>query len=586
MRYLTEYSYAHLACCGLEGLLHSYEHIIVDFDLNNKKFYYLEIKKLRKTLNFEKDKGTSNENAKMHTFFLMHGYNPNVHTFIPIDYLDYLQGNHKEEELNKEYCFETVKAQIASGASITKMIDNDNMVNIYHTLRKKLEYNPVFDSFCEVDVGGNTPRDHLNDYFGPCFPSDVYTFFVFNLIDRELIDSIANGHFIIRPPLSDSAEYHHHIDNFYKVMLEKITGIFTAKLNSKFRTNVNYSLIRFYFIEKNFLFTPREYKPAKFILKQSFLDKEKLEIASKSKRVGFCKVLQYFTECIRETTVETKKPISTRKESLDFVLTTKLSPLTKIHKNNSEDSYESNTNKGAESPEIQDKSIQSPAEVNSEQPQTSQEILSYLYLSFLEMYDYVNTHGQTLMVIGAALRKCDENFEESLVMLLELMKPNLCLINGKEFSNSRPRKISSEAPFNTSDKREHMDHQFYQINLWTPSIADEQKEEIVLISRVFTLINASISTSHAESNFADYDYDLCQYLNVLKHLQKMLRFSFEALLLNTYITFAYSNTDKQTGTQPRKNAKIFFGLKKSLPFRNNLNISLGVQRIQTCKVYP
>ena len=72
------------------------------------------------------------------------------------------------------------------------------------------------------------------------------------------------------------------------------------------------------------------------------------------------------------------------------------------------------TGKPAESPELSDKNSKTVAEANTDQPQTTQEILSYLYLSFLEMYEYVNTHSNNLMVIGAALRKCDENFEESL----------------------------------------------------------------------------------------------------------------------------------------------------------------------------
>lgn len=555
MKYFVEYTYCQFACCGLEGIIFNCGHVIVDFDLQNGKFYYIEVKKFQKTLGLDP--------AKINQFFLVQGYNPNIHTFIPFDYLDYVVGPKKDEEPKTEYCFDSVKAHITSNAAINKIL-NDDQVNIFHTLRRKLELNLIFNSDCDVDLLTASSHDSLNENFGPYFPSDVYVFFAFNLIERELIDSIANGHFIIRPPLSDSAEYHHHIDNFYKIMLEKITGIFTNRLNTKFKTAGAYSLIRFYFQEKNFTFTPREYKPAKFIIKQSFLDKNE-HLGKAHKQAGFCKTLQYFTEFVRETT-ETKKPTgSVRKESLDFVLSTKLSPLTKANKQNSEESIDS-SNRGGESPEISEKSAQSPAELNLDQPQSAQEILHYLYLSFLETYDYVNTHNKNLMVIGAALRKCDENFEESLVMLLELMKPNLCLINGREFSNSRPRKASTEAPFSGSEKREHIDHQFYQINLWTPEVADEQKEEIILISRVFALINTSISASHVDANFADYDYDLCQYLNVLKHLQKMLRFSFEALMLNTY--FMHCNS--------RKDAKIFFSLKKHLPFKNSLSISLGI----------
>ena len=555
MKWFVDYSYSHLACCGLEGVIFNFNHIIVDFDFKNSKFYSLEVKKLQKSMGLDQ--------MKMLSLFLIHGYNPNINTFIPLDYLDYIQNPATSDEgKDGKYCFDQIKSQVSSNTSINKLLDSDEQVNAYHLFRRKLEYNLIFNSDCEVDLFNTTSYDSLNDHFGPCFPPEVYVFFVFNLIDRELLDSIANMHFIVRPPLSDSAEYHHHIDNFFKTMLEKVSGIFTGRLNAKFKTG-SYTLIRFYLLERNFTFTPREYKPAKFVLKRSFIDKEKSDVGGRSKKVGFLKVLQHFTECIRET-VETKKSVSKRKESLDFVLSTKLSPLTKVAKNNSDDSFEPN-NRETESPEISEKSAQSPAEPNLDQPQTSQEILSYLYLSFLEMYDYVNTHTKNLMVIGAALRKCDENFEESLVMLLELMKPNLCLINGREFSNSKPRKASTEIPFNTPDKREHNDFQFYQINLWSSEVADEEKEQIILISRVFSLINASISSSHVESSFADYDYDLCQYLGVLKHLQKMLRFSFESIMLNTY--FLHCN---------KKDSKAFLGLRKHFPFRNNLNISLGI----------
>lgn len=353
----------------------------------------------------------------------------------------------------------------------------------------------IYNSEGEVEVLPQV-HDTVHELYGPFFPPEIYALLVFNVLDRELVDSIANGLFTIKLPCADSAEYHHHVDNSFKSALEKIISLFTNKLHKNIK-NGNFYLQRYYIENKSQIYL-REYS-SKFYIKQEILDKyDNPDKDRRKKMITFTKILQIFSEYIRESSEpsEPKRPTSMRKESLDFVLTSKLSPLGKNQRKHSDEDTPTNINlkkKPSETPTEENKSKESDTKssTDNEKPSTIPEILGHVHLCFLEMFEHINTDKKVLMSLGAALRKCDDSFEESLMILLEMMKPNLSLINGREFNNSRKRKQSSEQALNSPDKKNHSDKEYYEINLWNPELDERTKELIVLISRVFCLFNAS-----------------------------------------------------------------------------------------------
>jgi len=72
------------------------------------------------------------------------------------------------------------------------------------------------------------------------------------------------------------------------------------------------------------------------------------------------------------------------------------------------------------------------------------------------------------------------------------------------------------------------------------------------------------TNEESSENHGEFDYDLCQYLVILQNLQLMLRYSFDSLVVHTFLSHCQ-----------KKDTKIF-ELRKNLPFRGNLSIALGI----------
>mmetsp|Transcript_65473 Transcript_65473/g.76168 ORF Transcript_65473/g.76168 Transcript_65473/m.76168 type:complete len:797 (+) Transcript_65473:33-2423(+) len=550
LKWFCEYTYVNLAVCGLEALPYNLNNFIIHIDWQSETFYWVDVRKFLKE--------TKLDIPKVQNLFLVSGFNPLVHRSLWTHKMAQEIIAKDKTELPETCDFLTTMKLLSGDQHPTKML-KDEEINEYHANRRIMEFTLVFNSESDIDVLGTSALDIVQKSYGSYLPHDIYFMFVFNVISKELVDFLVNEKAHLKVPLAESAEFLHLIDKRIKPLWENALGSLTAKLHPSYRKN-EYSLFRYYFGDKPFKLSPgKPFKLSSLVMNETQLKKPIEE------GFTFTGILRVFAELLNEE--QTRRNPSIRKESVDVTqLVTGLAALdekSNVQQLAEEKSSPEKDQKATATHKPESTATQSEGKKDTiEGPKTEYELAGYVYLSFLENLDLLQTSSKMFMVLGAALRKCDPVYEESLIILLELMKMGKCLINGNELNNSRIRKTSSENPFAPVEKKEHPNKELYDIGVLSSDLKLEQREHIILISRVFSLINPEESTTHQSQ---EIDYDSSQYLSILNVTQSALRLSFESILVQSYLT----NYDK-------KNLPFLASIKSKLPFRKNFSISLGV----------
>lgn len=547
MKWLCEYNYVNFVVCGLEALPYNVNNFIIHVDWQIETFYWVDTRKLMK-------ENAKVDITKIQNLFLVSGFNPVVNRSLWTPKMAQDIAAKDKAELPADCNLLTNLKLLTSDQHPTKIL-KDEEVNEYHANRRIMEFTLVFNSECDIDVLGSSPLDIVQKTYGAYLPHDLYAMFVFNIVSKELIEFLVNEKAYIKVPLAESAEFHHLIDKRVKPLWENILGSLIAKLHPSYKKE--YSLYRYYFGDQPYkLATNKPFKLSSLTFSESQLKKPIEE------GFTFAGILRVFAELLNEE--QSRRNPSMRKESVDVSqLVTGMTGLDE--KSNVQQLAEE---KPVQSPEKDPKKSDAQTSLEkkdvglAEPPKTEYELAGFIYLSFLENLDLLQTANKMFMVLGAALRKCDPTYEESLIILLELMKMGKCLIFGTELSNSRIRKTSSENPFAPAEKKEHPNKELYEIGVLSHELKPEQREHIILISRVFSLINPEESTT---SQSDELDYDSSQYLSILTLTQSILRNTFESIMVQSYLT--YYN---------KKNLSFLASLRPMLPFRKNFNISLGI----------
>ena len=553
IKWFCDYHYAHVACCGLEGFLYGLNNIIVHFDLAKETFHSVDLKKLSKDMKFD--------SARVQSLFLVGGFNPITHRGVWYSkFREILAKGPEAVEVQADSSFEKVRKALEDNTPPIKLLDEE-LTKDYHAQRRKLDCVLVLSSECDVDLLQKQAIEHVRPNFGPYLPSDLYLMMVFNAISKELVELICNQKIVVKVPLAESAEFHYFIDKRVKLLLESILGSVIEKLHSSFKKKDDYHFLRYYFPDNKAKLTPKPFTLSSVTFSDARLRRYFEE------KPTFCGMLRAFADFLNEEREKNNPTTSVRKESVDVsqLISSSLGePRSSNGAGSPEKDPKSATSK-SDTPLAQEKSTEQSADKKAkenavETPKTENEFIGYVYLSFLENLEFLQSESKTFMVLGAALRKCDPTNEESLLILLELMRMGECLINGTEFNNSRVRKNSTEHPLELPDKKQHQNKDFYEINMLSYELSNEQREYIVLISRVFSLINPVESTN---VNSDELDYDLSQYLSILNLIQTTLRLSFESIMVQSYYTF-----------HEKRNLSAI--LRFTSPFRRTFSVGLGI----------
>ena len=523
--------------------LSNFCNMIMDFDFDNHRFYWIDQKKLQMKLQISTD--------QINEFFLLAGI-MNITPLIkmPID----------KETLKDTNIFQFILAAERRKENITNLVETEVM-STYHVQRKKLENMPILSSTCEIEIYTSKEYiDKMKEFFGSFLPLQLYLFLSFNLISRDLVFALSRTKIYSKMPVADSLELRSLIENEFIVYYKKIFSILTAHLSNPYK-KISLSLYKYYEVKdkpiliSNILaFTMPKLCPMASIISRI---KEKSQI----KGMSFIHALQVFLNLL----VMDKN---------DSVNTLNMSP-------------DVSTNVRAEEQKVPDEKKANNHNENSNNlnnhlvpyPSNFEEIACFSKLLFLHILEYLNLDSKEITVIGSGLRKIDENLEESIIIILELMKSSVNHLYGKPICDAfKIRKLSFEqSPLLNNrlvdNKLFSQDKIKEEFNLNTflnvlENERDEEKESLITcISRIFAFVTPSIQYNKLRNV---YDYDLSQYLAILQYTQNLMNDLYESILFNLFV-----NGEKKV----KNYVKFFFDdAKKNLgkTFKNCYNIDIAI----------
>jgi len=526
--------------------LSNFHNMIIDFDLENQKFIWVDYKKLLSKLQIPQE--------QLNEFFLLAGiFNMTPLMKLPTD----------NEILKETNIFQLILAAERKKETLVNLMENQVLNHFYHDQRKKLESVPVLTSLCEVELFTNKDMpDKMKDLFGPFLPLQIYLFFCFNILSKEVVFALSRGKIYSKIPIADSLELRTLIEGEFATMYKKIFGILTASLSNPYKKQ-SYSLYKYYDIkDKPILINCQTIILPKLFPCQGLINKIKEK--NKSQGVSFIIAIKVFLNMIvssKSDNNETNKDNNKDHEKKD---------------NNKE--YSPNT-----SPEIlsnktseEKKSIEINTAHLVSSPSNYEEIACYSRLLLLHFLELINLDTKATTVLASGLRKIDESFEEPLLIMQELMKSSVNHIYGKPICDAfKIRKLSYETSPGLNSRLnlagEDKIKEEFNLNTFLNVLENEKDEEkeslITCISRIFAFIAPSVSYNKLKNV---YDYDSSQYLAILQYTQNVLNELYETILFNIYIN----------GEKKEKNfGKIFFDdVKKNLgkTFKSCFQIDLAV----------
>lgn len=509
----------------------NFTNMIIDFDFNNQKFYWIDIKKVLVKLNISSE--------QINEFFLLGGIlNTNC-----------LLRAKTAENLN---IFQAILAEERKKENLTNIIDQQYL-STYHNQRKKIENMPFLSIGCDLEI--YIQRDfpeRMKDLFGSYLPFQAYFFFCFNLLSKELVFALSRNKIYTKVPIADSLELRNLMENEFNTIVKMILGILTGNLSNVYKKQ-SYSLYKYYDIkEKPVVITGTNFVLPSFVPNLNVINK----IKEKYKIDGFT-----FVHAI--------------KVFLHLVLSEKKgSP-----NSNASPDFSQNKNKN-ESINLEKKNINEKVNTDNliENPTNFEEISCYSKLVFMHVFEFLNIESKEISVLGSGLRKSGK-FEEYIIILLQLMKSSVNHLYGKPICDAiKIRKISFESSPGLKNSlidktilSEEKIKEEFNLNTFLnvlENLKDEEKESLITcISRIFAFISPSIQYPKLKNV---YDYDSSQYLSILQYTQNLLSETYQAIIFNIFIS----------GEKKEKNfMKLYFDdAKKNLSqtFKNVFHVDISI----------
>lgn len=515
--------------------LSNFVNLILDFDFEAQKFIWVDCKKVLAKLQINQD--------QINEFFLLAGIFHNGPLIkMPTD----------KEILKETNVFQQILNAERRKDTISNLMDPNVLNHFYHDQRKKLESVPVLSSMCEIELYSNKEfLDKMKDLFGAFLPLQVYIFFCFGLLSKELVFALSRGKIYSKIPIADSLELRALIDGEFVNLYKKTFGILTAGLSISYKKQ-SFSLHKYFevkdkpIIGSSSVVVPKLYPSAAFI--------NQIREKCKSSNSSFVFAIQVFLNLVISSKAEsTNKPSTEKKEDG--------SPNT---------SPDLASNKADEKKPIDTSKFTTPY------PSTFEEIACYSRLLLLHHLDLLNLETKEPTVLSSGLRKIDESFEEPLLIIQELMKSSINHIYGKPICDAfKIRKLSCESSPGLNSKLnllgEDKIKEEFNLNTFLNVLEnqrDEEKESLITcISRIFAFVTPS--TNYVKLRNV-YDYDSSQYLAILSYTQNILSNLNEAIVFNVYV-----NGEKKN----KGYSKVFFEeVKKSLAktFKNCFQIDVAI----------
>lgn len=505
--------------------------IILDFDLENQKFFWVDCKKLTSKLQFPINNLTE--------FFLLAGILNNTPLFkIPPD--------------TKENIFQLILTAEQQKKSISDMIEQDIMP-LYHTQRKKMENSPILTHLVEVEIYSSKEfPEKMKEYFGAFLPLQIYLFFSQNLISKNLVYILSNSKIYTRIPVADSLELRSLIENEFAVYYRRILGVLTLNLSNYYKRQ-SYLLYKYYDLKDK----PLTINNFGFNMPKLVPNLQVIKMIKENYNMNGLSLIHSIRVFISVIIPKKNNKNNTRSPNTSPEI---ISDNNKLKKEKEEQKNEENNN-----------FIGNPTNL--------EEIACYSKLLFLHTLEYLNLDTKEITILGSGLRKSDELSEEYLIIILELMKSSVNHLYGKPICDAiKIRKISFESSprLNTRmiDKSllsEDKIKEEFNLNTFLNVLENERDYEkeslITCISRIFAFITPSMQYAKLKNV---YDYDLSQYLSIVQEIQSLLNELYESILFNIFISC--EKKEKNIG-------KIFFDdVKKKLnkSFKNYFNIDLAI----------
>ena len=544
MRWLYSYDYVNILCAKLDFLAFcngftNFNNLIIDINLDKNTFQWIDFKLTLRTLQVNIN--------NLHDLFIFAGF-INNYSLLNLKSEDKSINGSNGSNNNSENLFQKVlnPVQKKEGFNLSNLFDQDT-IKIYHHNRKKMEKMPIFNSTCEVERLSNkdsSSEQIMFELYGAYLPQEVYIFLCFNLISKKLAGVLAHSKLSTNFPLADSVELRSFIDINYCNGYNKIIAILVSSLNSQYRKQ-QYTIYKYYNRENPSVFSVNQIKLPQTMISENYIMKV---LKQEKVKATFVNSMNIFISFVKED----KKNSS--KYSLSESSTPSInSPSKMLERDSSQKSCES----------LKDLTIMSKLS-------NTNEILTNCLLIFLDLFDYLKLDNKTPTILGCALRKCNNLFEEEILILMELMKTGINHIFSKQFCDAvKIRKISIESP-SLPKELIPKDHEFnfsHFINLLDINLNENEKSQIIFISRVFSLISPSKSIENCIEGFFYYDYDLSQYLCVLQNIQDIMFHTYESILLNMFLS--YPSNEKRP-------LKLFMSLKDYKPFQKIINVNAGI----------
>eukprot|EP01017_Pseudomicrothorax_dubius_P041317 TRINITY_DN6592_c0_g1_i2.p1 TRINITY_DN6592_c0_g1~~TRINITY_DN6592_c0_g1_i2.p1 ORF type:complete len:720 (-),score=154.23 TRINITY_DN6592_c0_g1_i2:152-2311(-) len=164
----------------------------------------------------------------------------------------------------------------------------------------------------------------------------------------------------------------------------------------------------------------------------------------------------------------------------------------------------------------------------------------YVRILFLNALEIITLNPRNISLTGGALRYVPPKVEESVLILLETMRGEGTLFGlGDDFTPTTP--------------------DFSSLTSLSSSLSKENRQKVLLISRLFCVVNPSIRPGPWQHS---HDYDLSQMHCIIEAIQSSFRNLYDACIL---------------AALPKDSSRFSLVslLRRNAPFRGTLNIGLG-----------